>query len=251
MTKSSCLPSWNKFDTTWSLSLYGSAIGAGILYLPISAGLGGLLSTLLIITIALPITFLVHRNCARFIFASKKYNSDFPSATEEYFGKFIAQIITGLYAFAIITIIILYGISLTNNLNTIIQDILNYKSPHRGITSFIIAVTLILCVSFGKNIMIKIMSMLVIPLILCLIIFSFFLIPQWQNTSLENLSILYAPPLNENKIFIHTLWYALPGIVFTFGFFSALSPFINATKEKYNSHAEKKYLIFYLLLLLP
>ncbi|MFI8707832.1 septum formation initiator, partial [Bacillus sp. NPDC077411] len=43
---------WHKQDTTWALSLFGTAIGAGVLFLPINAGAGGLLSLLLITVLA-------------------------------------------------------------------------------------------------------------------------------------------------------------------------------------------------------
>lgn len=32
---------WRKSDTMWMLGLYGTAIGAGVLLLPINAGIGG------------------------------------------------------------------------------------------------------------------------------------------------------------------------------------------------------------------
>lgn len=32
---------WNSFNTSWVISLFGTAVGAGILYLPIKAGGGG------------------------------------------------------------------------------------------------------------------------------------------------------------------------------------------------------------------
>ena len=32
---------WRKSDTVWMLGLYGTAIGAGVLFLPINAGVGG------------------------------------------------------------------------------------------------------------------------------------------------------------------------------------------------------------------
>ena len=32
---------WNKFDTAWILNLFGTAVGAGVLFLPINAGMGG------------------------------------------------------------------------------------------------------------------------------------------------------------------------------------------------------------------
>ena len=33
---------WSKFDTLWMLNLFGTAVGAGILFLPITAGEGGI-----------------------------------------------------------------------------------------------------------------------------------------------------------------------------------------------------------------
>ena len=32
---------WTKHDTHWLLSLFGTAVGAGILFLPINLGIGG------------------------------------------------------------------------------------------------------------------------------------------------------------------------------------------------------------------
>ena len=37
------LSSWRKSDTTWTLGLFGTAIGAGVLFFPIRAGFGGLI----------------------------------------------------------------------------------------------------------------------------------------------------------------------------------------------------------------
>jgi len=34
---------WRKTDTTWGLGLFGTAIGAGVLFFPIRAGYGGLI----------------------------------------------------------------------------------------------------------------------------------------------------------------------------------------------------------------
>ena len=40
-TTPATLTSWSRQDTTWMLGLFGTAIGAGTLFLPINAGLGG------------------------------------------------------------------------------------------------------------------------------------------------------------------------------------------------------------------
>lgn len=48
---------WRKSDTTWTLGLFGTAIGAGVLFFPIRAGFGGLIPILLMLLLAFPIAF--------------------------------------------------------------------------------------------------------------------------------------------------------------------------------------------------
>lgn len=48
---------WRKSDTTRTLGLFGTAIGAGVLFFPIRAGFGGLIPILLMLVLAYPIAF--------------------------------------------------------------------------------------------------------------------------------------------------------------------------------------------------
>ena len=57
--------SWRKSDTTWTLGLFGTAIGAGVLFFPIRAGFGGLIPIVLMLLLAYPIAFYCHRALAR------------------------------------------------------------------------------------------------------------------------------------------------------------------------------------------
>lgn len=52
------LSSWRKSDTTWTLGLFGTAIGAGVLFFPIRAGFGGLIPILVMLVLAYPIAFI-------------------------------------------------------------------------------------------------------------------------------------------------------------------------------------------------
>ncbi|HHG1564856.1 TPA: hypothetical protein ACPUO5_000779 [Klebsiella pneumoniae] len=45
------LSSWRKSDTTWTLGLFGTAIGAGVLFFPIRAGFGGLIPILVMLVL--------------------------------------------------------------------------------------------------------------------------------------------------------------------------------------------------------
>lgn len=58
--------SWTKHDTHWVLSLFGTAVGAGILFLPINIGIGGFWPLIIMTLLAFPMTYLAHRGLARF-----------------------------------------------------------------------------------------------------------------------------------------------------------------------------------------
>ena len=63
-------------NTTWMLSLYGTAIGAGTLFLPIAAGLHGIFPLLIMALLAFPMTYYSHRALCQFVLSgSGKYQS--------------------------------------------------------------------------------------------------------------------------------------------------------------------------------
>ena len=68
---------WTQHDTQWVLSLFGTAVGAGILFLPINIGIGGFWPLLIMALLAFPMTFLAHRGLARFVLSSKQDNADY------------------------------------------------------------------------------------------------------------------------------------------------------------------------------
>jgi 4-hydroxybenzoate polyprenyltransferase len=61
---------WSKQDTTWVISLFGTAVGAGILFLPINAGMGGFWPLVVMALLVGPMTYLAHRGLARFVLSS-------------------------------------------------------------------------------------------------------------------------------------------------------------------------------------
>jgi serine transporter len=60
----------------WMLGLYGTAIGAGVLFLPINAGVGGLIPLIIMAIIAFPMTFFAHRGLTRFVLSGKNPGED-------------------------------------------------------------------------------------------------------------------------------------------------------------------------------
>ena len=109
---------WNAHDRNWVLGLFATAIGAGTLFLPINAGLGGIWPLLIMAVLAFPMTYLAHRGLMRFVLSSSRPGSDITEVVTEHFGVTAGKLITLLYFFTILPILLIYGVGLTNTVAT-------------------------------------------------------------------------------------------------------------------------------------
>ncbi|AZV41057.1 aromatic amino acid transport family protein [Peribacillus asahii] len=222
---------WHKQDTTWALSLFGTAIGAGVLFLPINAGSGGLLSLLLITILAFPVMYYSHRALAKMIYASNSAEEGITGTIREYFGKKASVIFNIVYFFSIYTIVLMYSVALTNTASSFIVNQLHMKEPPRAILSLVLVLGLIAILNFGQDITVKIMSMLVYPFIASLLFIAISLIPQW-NTSMLSFS-----SVSTGTGYFGVIWMILPIIVFSFNHSPIISSFVMKQRATYGIEA--------------
>ncbi|NQZ49730.1 MAG: HAAAP family serine/threonine permease [Moritella sp.] len=232
---------WNKADTEWVLSLFGTAVGAGVLFLPIKAGLGGFWPLVVLALIAGPMTWLAHRSLARFVLSSKNPDADITDVVEEHFGKGSAKLITFAYFFAIYPIVLIYGVGITNTFESFIVNQLDIfeivdNVKVSGIPRWLLSGGLIAAMTamilFGKDLMLKATSALVYPLVIILFGLSLFLIPSW------NTSMLTIVP--EASSFLPVIWLSIPLIVFSFNHSPVISQFAKAQRKSYGENAVAK-----------
>ncbi|WP_370931530.1 aromatic amino acid transport family protein [Bartonella sp. DGB1] len=236
------LQKWNKVDTDWTLSIYGTAIGAGILFLPIQLGLGGLLPVLIMTIIAFPIAFLPARNVARVILAAKNDNDDIIDVTKQNFSKGFTNFFAFAYFLCVFPILMIYGVALTNNIINVMVELLGWSSPSRWWLALLIVSSLILSVSCSRIIVLKIMSFLVFPLIAALFLFSLAIIPYWNYDILNTLSFSYVSPIETHNNLFKALLVSLPIIAVAFNHIFAISSFVSSNREMYGKNAERKIL---------
>lgn len=62
---------WSKEETLWSFALYGTAVGAGTLFLPIQLGSAGAIVLFLTALVARPLTYWPHKALCQFILSAK------------------------------------------------------------------------------------------------------------------------------------------------------------------------------------
>ena len=223
---------WTKFDIVWVLNLFGTAVGAGILFLPINAGMSGIWPLVVITLLVGPMTYFAHRGLARFVLSSSRADSDITAVVEEHFGTGAGKLITLLYFFAIYPIRLLSAVGITKPVESFIIHQLQMAAPPRLLLSGVLVAALMAVILVGENFMLVFNEWLVYPLCAILFCLSLYLIPHWDLAALGRIP--------DAASFIGTLWLTLPVLVFAFNHSPAISSFALAQRRRYGDLAEEQ-----------
>lgn len=220
---------WSYQDFVWCLSLFGTAVGAGVLFLPIKAGIGGFWPLVILALLTVPMIWFSHKNLARFVLSASKPNADITDAVEEHFGKTGANVITFAYFFAIYPIVLIYGVAITNTVDSFMVNQLGLVQLPRWLLSGVLILAMTACLMFGKDFMLKATSLMVYPLVLILFGLSLYLIPEWNGAMLSAKPDWASMPA--------VIWLAIPLIVFSFNHSPIISQFAKTQREIYGENA--------------
>nr|WP_319534221.1 aromatic amino acid transport family protein [uncultured Vibrio sp.] len=223
--------SWSKHDTHWVLSLFGTAVGAGILFLPINLGIGGFWPLVSMAILAYPMTYLAHRGLARFVLSSKIKNADFTDVVEEHFGAKAGRAISLLYFLSIFPILLIYGVGITNTVDSFMVNQAGMESIPRPLLSGVLVFGLIAIMMAGEKVMLRAFAVMVYPLVAILAFLSFYLMPNWT------MPVLNAPEMGS---FANTMWLAVPVVIFSFSHAAAISSFANVQRRHHGENADFK-----------
>lgn len=227
---------WQKQDTVWMLSLYGTAVGAGVLFLPINAGLHGIWPLIAMLILAFPMTYFSHQALCRFVLSSSSEKSNIIEVAEEHFGGFAGKLINLLYFFAIYPILLMYSVAITNTTQSFIVNQIGVEAPPRGLLAIILILSLIIIVRFGQQFIIRSMNALVYPFVGILLLLSIYLIPYW-NSNIFQQDALQA---EGSHGLLTTLWLIIPVMIFAFNHSPIISSFAVKQKQHYGINADKK-----------
>lgn len=221
----------NAVNTNWVISLFGTAVGAGILFLPINAGGFGFWPLLIATALIGPMTFLSHRALSRMMSASPNPGLDITGVVTNYFGQGAGAVISVLYFLAIYPIVLIYGVSITNTVDSFIVNQLNGPSIPRWLLSLLLVGGMTLVFAYGQRLMLIVTQIIVYPLILFLAAVSFYLVPQWDFSSFYH--------AEGNTAGIWAVVMILPVLVFSFNHSPAISQFSLAMQRTWGRDAEK------------
>lgn len=234
VTEASEKHSWNHQDTVWMLGLYGTAIGAGTLFLPINAGLSGIWPLLIMLLVAFPMTYFSHQALCRFVLSGSTQTGDITEVVDEHFGSLAGKIITWLYFFAIYPILLMYSVAITNTTESFLINQLHVLPPPRAVLAMCLIIALMTIAHVGEQFIVKSMSVLVYPFVCILMLLALYLIPYWNSSIFEP-----TQTLNSHSLLM-TLWLIVPVMVFSFNHSPIISSFSVNQKQRYGHHADKK-----------
>lgn len=228
---------WNGQDRTWMLALFGTAIGAGVLFLPINAGIGGIYSLLFITLLAFPVTYFAHRGLTHFIGGASNPEEGITGVIREYFGQTAQNIFNIIYFFGLYSILLMYSVAVTNTAISMMENQMHIANVSRMAVSFALILGLLLIVRLGQDLIVRIMSYLVYPFIGMLVFLSLYLIPHW-NTAIFDFQASLVPANGESLFMV--LWMTIPVLVLSFNHYPIISPFVVKQRQTYGSEWDKK-----------
>jgi len=170
-----------KIDTQWIFTLFGTAIGAGLLYLPVQAGDSGFWALVTVMLFALPMSYYSHKNMANIVLSSK--DGGITDVFTHNLGKFFGLICVAIYFFAIFLNMPMYSIGLNNELGNFL---LKYNVSNSNLSqniwfSFGILAVLLMIVSLGIRLILRFMQFIVIMLIILVLTLTIYIIPYWNG----------------------------------------------------------------------
>lgn len=227
-----------KQNTMWMLGLYGTAIGAGTLFLPIDAGLNGLTPLIVMALLAFPMTYLSHRALCRFMLSGSAEKNDFIDVVAEHFGKTTGNILTFLYFFSVYPILLMYSVAITNTTHSFIIHQMGINPPPRSLLALALIMGLMAIVRIGQAFILKTISLLVYPFITILMLLSIYLIPHWNDAFLHQNTDLGQQASSHGVL--TALWLLIPVLVFSFSHTPIISSFAANQKQRFGVHADKK-----------
>ncbi|WP_459589474.1 amino acid permease [Corynebacterium camporealensis] len=220
-------PTNKKLNAEWATTLFGTAVGAGILFLPISAGSFGFIPLLVATILIFPMTYLAHRAFSWVISYAPLHGEDVLVVLTYFFGRRNGIILAIIYWFTIFPVVLIYGVSITNTVDSFIVNQLDGPEIPRWVLAPICVGLMTLGLAFGNKIMLAIAQFVIYPLIIALAVVSIYLIPRWDIASFMEAGDHSFGGILKAIILI------LPVLVFSFSFVAAISQFSLGMEKEY------------------
>lgn len=220
----------NSKDWGWVAVNIGMGIGAGIVFLPIQAGLVGLWTFLLAVLIAYPALYLFQRLYINTLVESRDA-SDYPTTISEYLGGKWGAGLGIIYFVMLLIWLCVYSETVTNDSAFYIQaaGLTEGLLSQNHLYALILISFLVFIAFVSKTLLFHLSKILVVVILSSLVVLALMLIPQWDFDNIKDISSVWGM-LSQTVI---TLPFAMTSILFL----QSLSPMVVYVRSAYEDRA--------------
>nr|WP_321513341.1 hypothetical protein [uncultured Pseudodesulfovibrio sp.] len=223
----------NSKDWGWVAVNIGMGIGAGIVFLPIQAGLVGLWTFLLAIALAYPALYLFQRLYINTLIESRDA-SDYTSTIGEYLGNKWGTALGIIYFVMLLIWLCVYSETVTNDSASYIQaaGFTHGLLSENHLYALLLIGFLVFLAFASKTLMFYLSKILIVVILLSLVILALMITPHWDLNNSKAFSTLWGT-LFETVV---TLPFAMTSILFL----QSLSPTVVYARSEYKDIAVAK-----------
>lgn len=216
----------NQSDWGWVAVNIGMGIGAGIVFLPVQAGLVGLWTFLLAIIIAYPALYLFQRLFINTLIESKQA-SDYPTTISEYLGSKWGAGLGIIYFVMLLIWLCVYSETVTNDSASYIQGagLTDGLLSTNNLYALALITALVLIAFASKTLLFNLSKVLVVVIMSSLLVLSVLIIPDWNFDNIKAVSSI--PKMLSQTVV--TLPFAITSILFL----QSLSPTVIYVRSAY------------------
>ena len=223
-------PSAPKFaEWNWILTLFGTAVGAGILYLPLQVGAAGGFSLLFLSALVFPLIYYSHKAIVSLLL-SQREELDYTGVVTRHFGSLFGQGVVIVFLITFYAVLFSYSVGLNANLGGFLHEmeITSTNWANGPYLSLFLLASFAALHAIGDKTVLRLMSVLSSVLLVVLLGISLYLIPLWNFSSLRHIP--------SGKEFIENALLILPILTFSFVFFPAMSSMVTAYRNSRDSN---------------
>lgn len=214
-------------DRSWVFSFFGTAIGSGILFVPLMAGVSGFYVSIITMTLAFSVTYFAQKYFAVVIAESQNADS-YNAVISEFLGKGFSSFISILFAIQLFASILVYSTGLNTDIGAFLHayKVTSVNVSDYKVTPFVILVFLVLPMLFSEKFLVKFLDKLSGVLILLIGIFIVLFIPFWHVK--DFFAVNWDMKANLKNVLM-----SFPLYMGAINFYPAISPMIMYYRKNY------------------
>lgn len=217
----------NSKDWGWVAINIGMGIGAGIVFLPIQAGLVGLWTFLLAILIAYPALYQFQRLFINTLIESREA-ADYPTTISEYLGSKWGAALGIIYFVMLLIWLCVYSETVTNDSASYIQaaGLTDGLLSGNHLYALMLIGLLVFLAFVSKTLLFHLSKILVVVILSSLVVLALMIVPHWDLQNIKEITSI-SQMLSQTIV---TLPFAMTSILFL----QSLSPMVIYVRSEYD-----------------